>query len=144
MYVAAASNVVFNGCVISSNTASNPTFDHTAVAASGYLPTGYDPLHHYHIDSYLGHGGGVCAEDTAKVTFVDCNFTGNNASLGGGLFGSNVSLVLSDCEFVSNSAYQGGGVFGQNGSISINKSIFNSNTSSADANDSNVLGQGGV
>ncbi|MGA2677936.1 MAG: choice-of-anchor L domain-containing protein [Sedimentisphaerales bacterium] len=144
VYVAAASNVVFNGCVISSNTASNPTFDHTAVAASGYLPTGYDPLHHYHIDSYLGHGGGVCAEDTAKVTFVDCNFTGNNASLGGGLFGSNVSLVLSDCEFVSNSAYQGGGVFGQNGSISINKSIFNSNTSSPDANDPNVLGQGGA
>jgi predicted outer membrane repeat protein len=146
VYVAAASNVVFNGCVISNNTASNPTFDHRTVVGgveSSYLPTNYDPLNHYRIDSYLGHGGGVCAEDTAKVTFVDCNFTSNNASVGGGLFGSDASLVLSDCEFVSNTAYQGGGMFGQNGSISINRSIFNSNTSSADIYEPNVLGQGG-
>ena len=149
VYVAATSNVVFNECVIGNNTASNPTFDHRTALGndgtlSGYIPVNYDPLNHFSLDSYLGHGGGVCAEDTAKVTFVDCNFTGNNASVGGGLFGSNVSLMLSDCEFVSNRAYQGGGMFGQNGSISINKSIFSSNTCPDDANDPNVLGQGGA
>ena len=150
VYVAAASNVVFNGCVIGNNTASSPTFDHRTVLGNGgngtlsaYIPVNYDPLNHFSLDSYLGHGGGVCAEDTAKVTFVDCNFTGNYAAVGGGLFGSNVSLALSDCEFVSNLADQGGGVFGQNSSISIDKSIFNSNTSPADANDTNILGEGG-
>ncbi len=125
VYIAATSNVVFNGCIISNNVAS-------------------DPSSNYRIDSYLGHGGGICAEDTAKVTFVDCNFTSNHASLGGGLFSSKASLVLNDCNVVSNRAYQGGGMFGQNGSISINKSIFNSNTAPDDANDPNVLGQGGA
>jgi predicted outer membrane repeat protein len=147
VYIAAASNVVFNGCVISNNTASDPNFDITPITTthgSGYLPANYNPSNHYHVDSYLGHGGGVAAEDTAKVTFIDCNFNSNNASVGGGLFGSNASLVVSDCNFVSNTAYQGGGMFGQNGSISINTSIFNSNISSAEANDSNVLGQGGA
>ena len=70
---------------------------------------------------YLGHGGGVCAEDTAAVTFVDCNFSGNRASVGGGLFGAKAKLKVSDSEFISNRAYQGGGMFGQNGPISIKR-----------------------
>ncbi|MGD0572722.1 MAG: right-handed parallel beta-helix repeat-containing protein [Sedimentisphaerales bacterium] len=147
VYVAATSNVVFNGCLISNNTASDPNFDHTIITGAhgaSYLPTGYNPSSHFHIDSYLGHGGGVAAEDSATVTFIDCNFNNNNASLGGGLFGSNASLVVNECNFMSNTAYQGGGMFGQNGSISINGSIFSSNISSVEANDSNVIGQGGA
>ena len=147
VYVAATSNVVFNGCLISNNTASDPNFDHSTITnahGTGYLPTGYNSSSHFHIDSYLGHGGGVAAEDSATVTFIDCNFNNNNASLGGGLFGSNASLVVSECNFMANTAYQGGGMFGQNGSILINGSIFSSNISSVEANDSNVLGQGGA
>ena len=144
MYIAAESKVVFNGCAISNNTASNPTFDHgTVPGVGGYLPAGYDPCNHYRINEYLGHGGGVCAENTAKVTFIDCNFNNNAASMGGGLFGSKAELKASDCEFVSNRAYLGGGMFGQNGSVSINRCGFTNNTAPDDPNDPNVFGEGG-
>jgi hypothetical protein len=149
VYVAAESVVVFNGCAITNNTASNPTFDHrTAVGVNGggnnsYLPANYDPCNHFSIDEYLGHGGGVCAENTAKVTFIDCNFNNNAASMGGGLFGSKAALKASDCDFVFNRAYLGGGMFGQNGSVSINRCGFTNNTAPDDPNDPNVFGEGG-
>ena len=125
----------------------DPTFNHSnspgVNANNGYLPANYDPLNHFRIDPYLGHGGGVCAEHSAKVTFAECNFIGNSAAVGGGLFGGKAELRASDCNFVSNRAYQGGGMFGQNGSISISRSQFSNNIAPDDANDPNVLGQGG-
>ncbi|MGA2171540.1 MAG: right-handed parallel beta-helix repeat-containing protein [Sedimentisphaerales bacterium] len=148
VYIAAESNVIFNGCVINNNTASDPTFDHrtalgTNSTLTGYIPQNYDPCNHYRLTPYLGHGGGVCAEDTAAVTFIDCNFSGNRASVGGGLFGAQANLTVSNTEFVSNRAYQGGGMFGQDGPMSIQGCQFLDNVAPDDANDPNVIGIGG-
>ncbi len=150
VYVAAESKVTFDRCLINNNTASDPTFDHGAAIGSingtlsGYLPTNYNRYNHFRITPYLGHGGGVCAEDTAIVTFInDCNISGNRASVGGGLYGSKAELTVSDCNVVSNRAYDGGGMFGQNGHTLVTRSQFANNTAPDDNNDINAIGLGG-
>lgn len=152
VYCAADSNVTFTGCTIMDNVSSEPLFDHIANsggygdgALGGWLQEEYDPCDTYSIDPYLGHGGGVCAEDTASVKFIGCNLSGNKASVGGGIHGGNANLRISNCEFVSNRAYQGGGLFAEHGPATISVSNFISNTASSEPNDPNfvTLGSGG-
>jgi parallel beta-helix repeat protein len=101
VYCAAGSNVEFISCTIADNNSSDPN----------------QTVHHR--DPYPGHGGGVCAEDTALVRFSNCNFSGNVSSVGGGLHFANANPVITDCNFVSNRAFQGGGLFGENGQVDI-------------------------
>jgi predicted outer membrane repeat protein len=149
VYCAADSTVTFTGCTITDNVSSEPLFDHTILVDGFDLPTEwiqdeYDPLDTYSIDPYLGHGGGVCAEDTATVIFTDCQLSGNKAAVGGGIHGGSANLRVSDCEFISNTAYQGGGLFAEHGPATINNSNFTDNIASSDANEPNALGQGGA
>ncbi|KKL65709.1 hypothetical protein LCGC14_2152270, partial [marine sediment metagenome] len=90
------------------------------------------------------HGGGVCAEDTAVVTFTDCIFSENQASAGGAIHWGNANLRISDSDFTFNSAYHGGGLFGIDGLATIIGCTFSNNE--ADTNDPNVviLGDGGA
>ncbi|GAG14480.1 unnamed protein product, partial [marine sediment metagenome] len=151
VYCAADSTVTFTDCTITDNVSSDPLFNHITVSEgyggdddlAGWIQPEYDPCDTYSIDPYLGHGGGVCAEDTATVIFTDCTFSGNKAAVGGGIHGGNANLEVSDCEFVSNLAYQGGGLFGEHGPATILRSNFTNNIASSDANDPNVLGEGG-
>ena len=128
VYCAADSNVTFTGCTIADNISSEPN----------------DPPDN-RIDPYLGHGGGVCAEDTAMLKFTNCTFSENEAAAGGGLHFADANAVISDCDFTSNSAFQGGGLFGEHGLATILRSNFISNTASSEPNDPNVvtLGFGG-
>ncbi|MHC4738933.1 MAG: right-handed parallel beta-helix repeat-containing protein, partial [Planctomycetota bacterium] len=75
VYCAADSTVKFTNCTISNNMSSDPTYDHGIDDVDGRLPEDYDPNNTYRNDPYLGHGGGVCAEDTAMLEFVDCTFS---------------------------------------------------------------------
>ena len=125
VYCAADSTVTFTGCTITDNISSEPN----------------DPPNNS-IDPYLGHGGGVCAEDTAKLIFTNCTFSRNDADAGGGLHFTNANAVISDCNFTFNSAFQGGGLFGEHGPATILRSIFTGNiAASEDA--PGVLGMGG-
>lgn len=154
VYCAADTTVIFNGCTITGNMASDPLFNHI-VALEGYgdeddtlsdwIQEEYDPENPYSIDPYLGHGGGVCAEDTATVIFTDCTISENQASVGGGLNFADANPIISDCNFTSNSAFHGGGLFGDLGPASITGcNIFN-NEAVSPPNDLNavILGEGG-
>jgi len=133
VYCAANSDITFDGCILGDNTASRPA-DYT----------------NHHRDPYLGHGGGVCAEDTAVVTFIDCNFVENQACVGGGVYFTNSNPLIKDSNFISNTAYQGGAVFGDRGLAAItgcyiydNEATIIENLEPNDPNMAIVTGQGG-
>ncbi|MGA1980722.1 MAG: right-handed parallel beta-helix repeat-containing protein [Sedimentisphaerales bacterium] len=126
VYCAADSDVTFTGCTIANNISSEPN----------------NPPNN-RIDPYLGHGGGVCAEDTATLKFTNCTFSENDADAGGGLQFADANAVISDCNFTSNSAFQGGGLFMQHGLATILRSNFTNNVVSSEVNEPNVYGSGG-
>jgi len=112
VYCAADATVTFTRCTISDNVAVRPDEDLDAFFLSWGREGPNDTRAYYHIDPYLGHGGGVCAEESAMVTFTDCLISDNEAAAGGGVYfkGSNVRIV--DSDVVSNVAYEGGGILG--------------------------------
>ena len=132
VYCAAESVVRFDGCTIAENIASRPA-----------------NTSNHHRDPYLGHGGGVCAEDTALVEFIDCHVSDNQACVGGGLHWANANPEIIDCNFVSNSAYQGGAIYGDHGPAIIADCNIIGNRASVDEpiepNDPNIVatGEGG-
>jgi len=142
VYCAGGSTVDFTGCTISDNIASEPEND----------PNDDDNGFRYHVDPYLGHGGGICAEDTAKVTFTDCVLRQNKASIGGGMQFANADPDIRGCDFIANSAYHGGAVFANDdsGVIAGCNMLYNEAASDIfDFNDPNLaleetLGKGGA
>lgn len=100
VYCAAGSTVTFDNCVIRNNTVSAP-----------------QTPRRYRLDPYLGHGGGICAEDTATVIFIDCEVSDNEAvtGVGGGLYAGAANPVISDSNFTNNTALHGGAIFGVEG-----------------------------
>ena len=137
VYIAAGSTVTFTGSTITDN-----------IASKGQLVDADDPnsgLQH-RIDPYLGHGGGVAAEDTAVVTFIDSTFSQNEAAIGGGLFFADANPRIIDSDFTSNSAFHGGGLFGEHGPATIIGSNFKDNMAFSDYNPDyaeKVFGEGG-
>jgi chitodextrinase len=103
VYAAANASVTFNDCNIVDNESSPMT-------------------NNYRLDPYLGHGGGICAEDTATVIFNNSNIEGNRASAGGGFHFGNANPVITDSNFVNNLAFHGGGIFGERGIAQIKDS----------------------
>ncbi|UCF42359.1 MAG: hypothetical protein JSV99_07055 [Planctomycetota bacterium] len=122
VYCAANSDVSFVSCAITENVAVRPDADMDA-----YInPSPNDPRAYYHLDPYLGHGGGVCAEETANLTFVDCLVGENEAAVGGGVYLNGADARIADSDIVSNVAYQGGGLLAIGGQPTIiNCSITN-------------------
>jgi len=109
VYCAANSIVEFIGCEITDNAALRPSKQ-------------------YHLDPYLGHGGGVCAEDSAMVTFQNCLVGNNDAAIGGGIFDSNANPRIIDSRLIANSAYHGGGIYGLKGEAMIINCALTGNT----------------
>jgi hypothetical protein len=66
-------------------------------------------------------GGAVFAGGLSQATFADCQFIGNSASNGGGLFNRGSDLTVIDCSFTDNEATSSGdsGQFGNGGGIYI-------------------------
>ena len=128
IYCSADSNVMFIGCTITDNTAVRPDEDRDAYfnpqpGADDYLRA------YYHLDPYTGHGGGVCAEGTAMVTFVDCFVGRNKASLGGGIYYRDSNARVVDSSFESNIAYRGGALLGIDGPATVIGCDFTNNES---------------
>jgi len=138
VYCAAEATVTFADCTITDNISSPPAL---------VDPNDPDSGIRFHLDPYLGHGGGVCAEDTATVIFNSCEFSENEASVGGGVHWANANPVISDCNFTFNSAFHGGGLFGEHGPGTIIGCDFTDNEAVSEALDPNVyeetLGAGG-
>ena len=123
VYCAADSVVTFTDCTFEDNIASA-------------LPAGItDPNHR--LDPYSGFGGGVCAEDSAAVVFVGCNFVDNQADSGGGIYTDNTDVTIVDCNITSNEALRGGGFIGVDGLINVLSSNFTNNRAIGDVNDLN-------
>jgi predicted outer membrane repeat protein len=72
-------------------------------------------------------GGGLY--NVGTVTVTDCTFTGNSASLGGGIYmsvGSN--RTIAGCTFTNNTAEEGGGIYHDVGpAIAVSNSTFTGN-----------------
>lgn len=145
IYCAADSSVRFEGCTIADNIAPKPVVDS------------------YHLDPYLGHGGGVAFEKTASVTFkeyvpefgdtepIECVISGNTASIGGGLYWADdpnaefsASIEISDCNIFGNEAFRGAGLFGRFGSAEIKDcAIYNNFAGTRPQDVDTVPGEGG-
>jgi hypothetical protein len=122
VYCAADARVVFSECLFQNNAASVPLAG-TAVSNR--------------VDPYLGFGGGVAAEKTAGVTFVDCNLVGNVSDTGGGLYvaDSNDTVQVIDSRIRANRALRGGGITIFGGAVSLTGSEVKNNGAVRDAND---------
>jgi hypothetical protein len=127
VYCGAHSTVTFTGCTITNNISSEAN----------------EPPNN-RIDPYLGHGGGICAEDTATLIFSNCTFSGNDADAGGGLQSANTDVAISDCNFTLNSAFHGGGLFVQHGVATILRCDFTNNIAAAEVNEPNAGSGGGL
>ncbi len=138
VYCAENSRVEFIDCNITNNTAPKFTLDGEGEVV-------------YRIDPYLGHGGGIAFEETASVIFRNCNITDNLASVGGGVYFSDPCSPpeFLDCNFVGNFAYRGAGMFGTNGSVIVSNCFVSNNFAGMtpddvnDVNDMPIAGQGG-
>jgi len=56
-------------------------------------------------------GGGMLLDWHSSPTIVNCVFSGNSASSGGGMYCLGVPVVLANCTFSANSAAGGGGLY---------------------------------
>ncbi|HPD46095.1 MAG TPA: right-handed parallel beta-helix repeat-containing protein [Anaerohalosphaeraceae bacterium] len=125
LYCAPDSVVHLEGCTIADNVAPRPSA----------TPT---------IDPELGYGGGAAFEKTASVSLIDCFITGNEASIGGGIYWYGNTLVAEDCNFLSNLAFNGGGLYGMSGEATITGGFVHRNLAGAtDTDPVDVVGRGG-
>ena len=134
VYCAANSKITFSGCTLGENVATEPELADMNDPASGQR---------YRLDPYVGHGGGICAENTATVIITDCNFVGNEAQVGGGMHWADANAIIVDSNFAYNTAYHGGGMFGEHGLATIlGCEITNNDAVNSDVNVV-VIGEGG-
>lgn len=128
VYCAAESTVSFTRCTFEDNVAS-------------IIPA--DPNHR--LDPYVGYGGGVCAQNSAAVVFVDCNVVSNEADSGGGIYIEGTNATVVDSNITTNRALRGGGVLGMSSLTNITNTRIVNNRAAVDANDpgkQNVLADG--
>jgi parallel beta-helix repeat protein len=118
VYCAAESDVMFTGCTFRDNIASEPNQTHR-------------------LDPYAGYGGGVCAEYSAAITFVDCNFIENEADSGGAIYVNDTNATIIDCNITVNTALRGGGFLGNSSSVNIFGCEITNNFTLTDVNDPN-------
>jgi len=144
VYCAKNSDVVFEDCTISDNISAKPSFEPDSIEVdpdTGVI-TG-TPV--YHLDPYLGHGGGVAFEETSSITFDGCIVTGNVASCGGGLYMVNDNLTVRDCVVKANQSYQGGGIFATHGIATIERCSLSENfAGNVNGDVDEIAGQGGA
>jgi subtilisin family serine protease len=88
-------------------------------------------------DLFVSFGGAIAFEEGAELIIEDCNFNGNMATIGGGIYSSHSDQTINKCGFTLNSAFHGGGALFVGGTLSIDGSSFSENEATATA------GQGG-
>ena len=130
VYCAEDAIVRFEGCVFADNQASSDETDNFDDDGETF-----DTI--FQFDPYVGHGGGVCAEKTAWVTFNDCRFEDNQADVGGAVLSSRSVGSISDSNMASNIALQGAGLAVFEGYMDIEDCNLINNLANTDANDPN-------
>ncbi|MHC5060292.1 MAG: InlB B-repeat-containing protein [Planctomycetota bacterium] len=114
VYAANGSNPEFTDCLFTDNLADpslNPPL-HPGVEP-GEAPGGDEgetPALSYNDDYYVSFGGAVAHEDGCEPKFVSCEFIGNEATMGGGLYMADSVIQVADCNFIGNTAYHGAGI----------------------------------
>jgi len=108
VYCAADTEVKFTNCEITDNIAQEPN-------------------EYFHLEPYLGHGGGVCTEDSATVTFENCLISGNTSTVGGAVLWDHSGVRVIDSTIRNNKAYEGGGIGGVGGQVYIIGSTITNN-----------------
>jgi subtilisin family serine protease len=78
-------------------------------------------------DIFLSYGGAVAFEDGATAVFIDCNFVGNQATVGGGAYWSWADPCFVESSFVDNNAFHGGGLLCVGGHGIIERCVFTGN-----------------
>ncbi|EMI55873.1 dockerin type I domain-containing protein [Rhodopirellula sallentina] len=81
-----------------------------------------------------GLGGGIYIENstsgvTTSAIIDSVEISNNTASLGGGVYASDVSLTIQDSDLIvsNTSSFEGGGIYSDGGSLAISSSIISSN-----------------
>ena len=160
VYCGAGSQVKFIDCTITDNVSPKYTVYGTGDTLAEDAPAANDEEgeSRYHVDPYLGRGGGIALDQAASVRFENCYIRGNEAAIGGGIFwgyetdpcdpGSFLTgtIEIVDCNIVDNLAYLGAGVFGNRGKTEITGNLIMGNFAGADQGDidnPNMGGQGG-
>lgn len=146
IYCAANTKVDFDNCSFENNTAAVPGSDSPPAADEFWADPAY-------MDFFTGHGGAVCAEGSAMVTFTNrCKFSGNQAAVGGALqLGGKSDAILVNAEFIENEAFNGAGLHAVNAYCSATSTTFTSNRATLQPGmpitgneDSTVYGLGGA
>ncbi|MCI0498993.1 MAG: right-handed parallel beta-helix repeat-containing protein [Planctomycetales bacterium] len=108
VYAAHDSDLEFTGCVFRSNVADKSTVE---------LPHTFQ----------VSFGGAVAYEFNCNVTFDDCAFEDNDATVGGGMYGRDSLARIADCNVFSNEAYLGAGIFLDMEEASVTNTLFHAN-----------------
>ncbi len=123
VYCAEGSSPVFTGCKFTNNVAdiNGPAQWHDNRGNPA-------PAFSYH--DFLSYGGAVAFAGSSVPTFIDCNFTNNSSTIGGGMYWADCNPELYNCDFNDNTAYHGGGILCIGGSGRIDHCRFTSNSAS--------------
>jgi len=73
-------------------------------------------------------GGAIAIFEKSRPTFVNCKFERNYSSGGGGIHGIESVLTLIDCLFINNTASKGAGIYCKASNCRLNNCIFGENT----------------
>jgi hypothetical protein len=126
LYLAAATGITVDGCILQSNVA------HTAGgggmvcnASSGILIAN---CRFENNEAMIDAGGGAMFIGGASGAISHCAFSGNRAVQGGGLACHGSSPEISACRFEANEAAWGGGIDFQNSSAAISHCLLRGNS----------------
>jgi predicted outer membrane repeat protein len=81
-------------------------------------------------DIFVSYGGTIATEDGAFVKLVDCDISGGNASIGGGIYWSDAEMEIIDSDVSGNIAYHGAGLYSVEASGTITGSVITGNQAS--------------
>lgn len=131
VYCDSNSIVSFEGCTFSENEASAVLDPNNGAGDGTDVDLASRP------SPYMGYGGGVSTDVSARVTFADCNFVENKADIGGGIYVQDSLADVVDSNFVRNEALQGGAFAGTGGDFLIADCNVTANRAIEDLNDPN-------
>ncbi|MHC4498295.1 MAG: right-handed parallel beta-helix repeat-containing protein, partial [Planctomycetota bacterium] len=143
VYCGSGCSATFKDCTIQDNQTtyyeSYPTGYGGGICLEG-SETSVDPSYIYDYGYGYGYGYGYdygyydyydFGPISAEIT--NCNFTGNSAAIGGGIYWTTSDVNTVDCLFVDNSSYVGAGLFSLDSAADIAGCTFRGNMASGEA-----------
>ncbi|MEN6386916.1 MAG: right-handed parallel beta-helix repeat-containing protein [Phycisphaerales bacterium] len=132
VYLEAGSNARFTDCNFVNNTADTRR-------QIGDINFPYEVAGWVLSDPVVSYGGAICAENAAAIPFIkNCNFNGNTACAGGGVYVEDSPTRFADSKFTGNRAMIGGAMLFIDSNSAVSECDFTGNNAFAPA------GQGGA